>query len=465
MKRFIALLCAFVMVFSLCACAGNGDGGETTETKGVTVIVPDITAKPSDTYISTENFRFTVAEATYGFSVLFNSFYSLNANYLSFYGIDVNETLKTQEYSEDMSWFEYFAEQLQGELEAYLIYCEAAKAADFEMTEEMKKSIDDIIDEMNQFAVDYAYEPEYYIKLNYGDIVTEADIRSYLEKVVLATHYSEELYNSYTFTEADEDKYLAEHRDEFEYVDFIGYTMTETLDREASVNAKELMDTASEDDFYAYIENYEANVIKKEVGCLNYDYYTRLDNELSEWAFSAEIGDRFIYSDALAGQYTVCLMKSKPAIQEYNVRDFRCIELSTTEHSTFEGALEKANEIVDEWKAGEATAESFSAFAKKYSEDENAESGGVYARADKSTPILTDESVEWLFGEAQIGEVAVFEKPTGYIILYYENEGRVQWRVQAYDSLFEEAYMADMEKFEKAYEISFEEDMIWQIDK
>ena len=465
MKRLIAMLCALAMVISLCACAKDGKDGATTETNNATVLVPDITAKPSDIFMSTENFSFTVAEATYGFSVIYNGFYSQNANYLSFYGIDINETLKTQEYSDDVSWFEYFGDQLTAELEAYLIYCEAAKAAGFELTEEMKKSIDDIINEMNQFAVDYAYEPEYYIKLNYGDIVTEADIRSYLEKMMLATHYSEELYNSYSFTEADEDAYLAEHREEFEYVNFIGYTMTETLDREASVNAKELMNTATEADFYAYIENYEANVIKKEVGCQTYDYYTRLDNELSDWAFSAEIGDRFIYSDALAGQYTVCVMQTKPAIQEYNVRDFRCIDLSTTEHSSFEEALKKANEIASEWKAGEATAESFSTFAKKYSEDENAKSGSVYARADKSTPILTDEAIKWLFEDAAIGEVAIFEKPTGYIILYYENEGRVQWRVQAYDSLFEEAYMADMNKFEEAYKIAFDEEMIWQIDK
>ncbi len=454
MKKIIALLLASCMLLPLCACKKQ----EQTPVENTNNVSPD------EVFMSSENFSISLAEATYVFYESYNSYYSANADNISFLALDAEQSLKIQDYSDGMTWYEYFLEDAKDMLNWVLLYCEAAKAAGYEITDDMKNEAKLVVDSINQFATDYAYDPAEHIKERYGEIVTAEHIQSYLEKYFLANTFYNDLIEGYVFTEEDEDAYFAANPDKFSYVDIVSYSMRESLDREASANAKELLETETAEDFYAYIENYEAEVIKQELGIVEMDYMAKSSNNaLSDWAFSADVGEKYLHSDSLTGVYTVCMLVTPPAVQEYNVRNMRCIVLDADRYSSFETALSRTQEVMEKWQEGEATAESFSALAKIYSSDENAEYGSAYSDVDKSFDLLTDEAEKWLFEEAQIGEIKYFENDEGYFILYYEGEGRVQWRVLASDYLVEEKYYADLAEFYSAHPITFVETMAWQI--
>lgn len=452
MKRFTALLLAVIMLLGLASCK-NGPEGEQTGA-----------VSPDEVFMSTENFSVSLGEATYLYYEIFNSYYSNNAEHVGFLALDAEQSLKIQDYSEGYTWYEFFLDETKAQLEWMLLYCEAANAAGYTITDEIKNEAKDVVTSINQFAVDYAYDPIEYIHTQYGDIVTEDYIRSYLEKYFLANKFYDDLVKGYTFTEAEEDAYLAANPDKFKYVDIVTYTMRESLDREASANAMELRDTATEEEFYSYITSYEEDVINKEVGVDLYDYYAKMDNQISDWAFSAEVGEKYVYSDTLNGAYTVCMLVTPPTLQEYNVRDMRIIVLDKDRYNTFELALQRKDEVIKKWEEGDATAESFSALAKIYSADENAEYGSSYSDVDKSFDLFTEESITWLFEEAKPGEINSFEYDNGYFIIYCEAEGRTQWRVLASDYLAEEKYYEDLEGFKAAHPVTFNENMAWHID-
>ena len=104
-------------------------------------------------------------------------------------------------------------------------------------------------------------------------------------------------------------------------------------------------------------------------------------------------------------------------------------------------AKTKADDLLDQWKNGDATADSFGELAKTNSADEtNKDNGGLNEDANRSS--LDANLTDWLFAEGrQPGDAAVVEASDssgnviGYQILYVESLGEIQWKYQATTAL------------------------------
>ncbi|MBO5195945.1 MAG: peptidylprolyl isomerase [Clostridia bacterium] len=459
MKRIIAMIAAVAMLLCLAGCKNDADKNNDGEKVNV-----------EEKVLQSENFSFDLGEATYLFERYFIDFYNNNAQYISFYGIDIEKSLKEQEYTKDVTWFDYFAEQAETYMNELLVFCEAAKASGKELDENDVAEIDSIIKEFEDEAEGNGYKSvNELVSEMYGDIVTIDDVRSFIEKEKLAFKHYNAIVESYTFTEEEENTYLSENPDEFYCVDYVYYIFDEDDDRDAKYNAKELKDTADSDAFYAYIENYETEVLKldeeEKVGSKESKYVLK-DGEVGNWAFAAEIGDKYVDENTKDGIYTVYMLTSKPALQEYNVRDIRYICLTKDTYQTNEKTKAKAEKILGEWDETEKTPEDFGKLAEIYSEDENSSgNGGLYKNVDKSNSILSDEGMKWLFEDAQVGDVTVLKGEGMYYILYLENIGKPQWRVAADNYMGEDQYAEDSEKMVDTHKVEVFEDVIKKIDK
>ena len=459
MKRLLAFILAITMLLALASCKGSEDTNK--DENG---------AKPSDVVMKSENFSFNLAEATFIFNKYYIDFYNENAQYMSFYGIDKTKSLKDQVYTTGTTWFDYFLNDAQVYMNELLVYCEAAKAAGKELDEEDNEAIDEIIKSFEDEAKGNGYSSvNELVQTFYGSIVTIDDVRSFVEKEKLAFKQYNDLLDSYVFTEEQEDQYLKENPDDFYYVDYVYYIFDEKNDRDALYNARELKDTADSDAFYAYIENYETNVInleeEKRVGAKTSKYVVK-DGNVGDWAFSAEIGDKYVEENGEDGLYTVYMLISKPALQEYNVRDIRYICLTKNTYQTNEKTKAKAEAILNEWEESDKTPEAFGKLATKYSEDTSTkETGGVYKYVDKANSILSDEGLKWLFEDAKPGDTTVLKGEEMYYIVYYEAEGKAQWRVTADDKMGEKQYIADSEAMIDKHKVEIFKDVLNQIDE
>ncbi len=461
MKRIIAMLSALAMVLCLAGCNKDKDKDNNKDS---------LPPNANEVVLQSDNFSFDLGEATYLFQRYFIDFYNSNVQYISFYGIDIEKSLKEQEYTKDVTWFEYFAQQAETYMNELLVFCEAAKDSGKALDENDNAEIDKIIKEFEDEAEGNGYKSvNELVSEMYGDIVTIDDVRSFIEKEKLAFKHYNAMIEAYTFTEAQEDEYFNAHPDEFYYVDYVYYIFDEDNDRDAKYNAKELKETADSDAFYAYIEDYEANVLKldeeKRVGAKETKYVLK-EGEVGGWAFAAEVGDKYVEENSKDGIYTVYMLLTKPAIQEYNVRDIRYICLTKDTYQTNEKTKAKAEKILEEWDATEKTPEDFGKLAATYSEDENSKgNGGLYKNVDKSNSILSDEGMKWLFEDGQVGDVTVLKGEGIYYILYIENIGKPQWRVAADNAMGEDLYAEDSEKMVDTYKVQVFDEVIQKIDK
>lgn len=104
-------------------------------------------------------------------------------------------------------------------------------------------------------------------------------------------------------------------------------------------------------------------------------------------------------------------------------------ETGETEYSEadMKACYKEAEKILNEWKAGEATEESFGELANKYTEDEGSkETGGLYEGVAPGSNYV-ENFLDWAIDtNRREGETAIVETEFGYHIMYYVS-GEPYW--------------------------------------
>ena len=101
-------------------------------------------------------------------------------------------------------------------------------------------------------------------------------------------------------------------------------------------------------------------------------------------------------------------------------------------------AKEKAEKILADWKAGDATEDSFAALAKENSSD-NADDGGLYEDVYKGQMVAEFE--DWCYDPARkAGDTGIVKTTYGYHIMYFVGEGENYRRHQILHDLKDAAY-------------------------
>lgn len=109
-------------------------------------------------------------------------------------------------------------------------------------------------------------------------------------------------------------------------------------------------------------------------------------------------------------------------------------ELGGTDYTedAWEACRVKAQEILDEWKAGEATEASFADLAYAYSEDSSYADGGLYTYVYEDQ--MVEEFDDWCFDESrEYGDTGLVRTVFGYHIMYfvYGEEGWFRYGQQS----------------------------------
>lgn len=193
-------------------------------------------------------------------------------------------------------------------------------------------------------------------------------------------------------------------------------------------------------DVLAYIQDsYGSNATVEEFEAYLYDsYYVS--------AYSDSVYNGFTYDDAQVEEYyddnaeelqsygieksdlpnvnvRHILIEPESTDEEAADEDSSTVEDSASEEASEEAAWaaaeEKAQEILAEWEAGEATEDSFAELAETYSADTGSNTnGGLYE--DVYPGQMVTEFNDWCFdADRQAGDTAIVKTSYGYHIMYF----------------------------------------------
>ena len=416
--------------------------------------------------------KYTAAEVSYYFQQTYQNFVNQNNYFLSYMGLDTSTDLREQTYpgSEDgQTWFDYFMDQTLQQMITVKALNDSAAAEGFTWTDEMQSQLDSSISSLKENVASSGYYTSFkqYLTANYGSTMTEKVFTQQVKATSLAQAYATAHSESLTYTDAQLEETYAANPNNYDKVAYQSIRVSGSVPTtDADGNTVEVTDDMKADAMAQAKETADSIYAAFQAGAslesLSTDdtYYTNSDgtsygaDTLGDWLFDSarKAGDSAVLEDTASSAYYVVSFGERFR-DDYNTVSVRHILLKVddsdldSESETYEADLQalkdetlaQAEDLLAQWKAGEATEDSFAAMANEYSEDPGSNTtGGLYSDFPKGQ--MVQEFNDWSFdpirksGDTGIvyGESTSYK---GYHIMYFVSTDLPYWKSQVRDDL------------------------------
>ena len=463
--------------------------------------------------------KLTVSEYNYYYMSLYNQAYSLSQQYdsqYSGYGTAYFNTAKSpaeQDYPGDdapegvKTWAEYFAHMAveRGFLMKNL-YEDAINDTNFELTEAQQTELDDALldlrENLESSAASNQLSVDVYVSRVCGEGLTLDKYLELSEKDQIAQYYIEWYQENSANDISDEDviKYYEENKDDLAIASIRYFAVVyKSEDAEATTDTTA---TYTKAEAKARIEEFASKITDEEsVKALAIEYaeeanksaynednatlasgltkatLSQLSEDFASWTFDAarKYGDVAVFNVESQSAYYVAYMVA-PADKDSSVSsaDVRhlLVQAATTDadgkslseseiNKNFAQAKKDAEALLEEWKAGDATEDSFSALVKEHTDDSGSkETGGLY-QGIKNDGTYVQEFTDWALADHKPGDTGLVKTSYGYHIMYYvTNDGLEKWESDTrtaiadakYNDYFDSVYNDISENIERANE-------------
>ena len=398
------------------------------------------------------------------------NFYNNYGAYISYF-LDTTVALDQQYYDEEggQTWADYFLDEaIESAKGAYAVYDEAV-ANGYSLSEEGEQTLADNMDSLKTSVEEAGYPSlKSYLTSTYGRGSSESSFEQYQRVQLTASEYAQAYQDSLTYTADDLQAKYDEDPNQYTnvtyrsfYIAASNYKPEETEDETAEADASE---AEAEEDNSEYLAMAEADAkamakaakgdeaafadqayeLATETAKESYedpDYtlrsnasYSAVPSYCVDWLYddARKEGDTTYVGDDGTGYYVLYFIATED--NNYNTVNVRHIllapeqDLDSDEDGTMDAssdealaaAKQEAEDVLAEWKAGEATEESFAALADTYSADST--EGGLLENIYHNQ--MVQPFNDWCFDESrQPGDVEIVQTEFGYHIIYFISQG------------------------------------------
>lgn len=487
-------------------------------------------------YITVGDHEIQKAEFDYYYYSSLNSFASTYGSYLSYFGLDTSKPLDQQQYSDTMTWDDYFQQQAVNQLKNVYALTDEANEKGFEY--DATSDYDDMVSSIQSYAEQQGVSEDEYCKSVFGSDATLEGIKPYVEMSGLASAYYNDVKDNIEVTDDEINTYYDENKDNYDSVDYrvckieadmpeeeteaeteaqtetvaesssetaVTESQTETESETMSAEESEAAAKAEEEAKAAAMAEAKAkadDMLSKSTDEASFekvygDYATDASTDslntgkkkssisptdVANWLFDADrqAGDTTVIEDTANNAYYVVYFKDR-YLDHTKTVDVRHILISADTASTDTAETEetetaaagetetaetesaeaqeqakedakaaakiKAEQILDDWKNGDATEDSFAELAKTYSDDSGSNTNGGLYEAVKEGQMVTNFN-DWIFDASRKpGDTGIVESDYGYHIIYFVGDNKEEWYVNIKDTITSNKlndYMADL---------------------
>lgn len=420
------------------------------------------------TYIEVNGEKVTKVEYDYNYSMVSSNFINqYYTTYLYYFGIDLTGDLSNQMYSDTLTWKDYFDELTVERIGQNKAMVKEAKEAGFayDTAEEYKE----YQETLKTAAEENGTSQKEYLRQVYGPYATESRIRPYVEEAMYLIAYNDQvLEDRFTPSQEEIQEYYDGNKISYDSIDY--YMLS--VDAQLPTEPTELADPAeeseeggdaagdgAEDTPYQPSEAEIAAAMetaKKEAeaaegklkveGELNANAKRASVNYLLQsWLYDEErkAGDTTVIEDSTNHRYYAVEFADRYLDHAYTAN----LRLVTTTE-------DNGQAILDEWKSGAATEESFGEICDKYKEPTVVTEGGLLEGMTASS--MPEVLSEWVFDEARkSGDTAVISREDNEYtyVVYYVGPGEEEWVVSIRNLLLNQELQEYLDAFAEKVEV------------
>lgn len=416
-----------------------------------------------ETYVVINGEEVNKVEFDYVYNTSKNNYITQYGSYLSYFGLDTSKDLSTQMYSETLTWKDYFEQNAVESLKQNKALMAEAKAAGFTY---------DTTDEYNTFketiktsAAAAGVSDKEYVRSIYGSYATMGRIEEYVKNDMVMNAYYQKLQEDNAPGDDEIQSYYEENKATYDSVDYRLTTIEADLPTEPTELADPVEETAATDgtaatdatasdstdtayqpsdaeiakameDARVLADDAEQTVAKDGEAHEN-EKKSSVNYLISDWLFddARKAGDTTVITNDNSHCYYVVAFE-KRYLDETPSADVRVI--IPTEDKTGE-------EILEEWKNGAATEDSFAELCKKYTQDTSAvENGGLFEQVTKTG--MTEELSNWIFDSSrQAGDTVAITVSDSTYVLYYIGQDQPEWKINIKNTLVSDTMSQHMQ--------------------
>ena len=340
-----------------------------------TVTVEKAEKKSNEIVATLADKKLTNAQLQIYYRMQVVEFVNYYGNYLSYLGFDYTKPLSEQTCTSDksMTWEQYFLNIAIETWQNYQIMGMLAEEAGFTMTEEAKKVLEALPDDLKKEAETGKYESvDAMLEEAVGPGCTLEEYMKYVELTLLRNDYFASISEEMMPTDAESETYFTENEATF-----------------------------------------KESGITKDSGLISAVRHLLV---MPEGGTENDAGET-VYTDA-----------------------------------EWAAALVKAEALLQEWKNGAATEESFAELANKNSDDGDGTTGGLYEGIYKGSGMVEEFEAWAIDATRKTGDTAIVKTMFGYHIMYFVS-GEQNWLYNARTQLLAEKTTALIEENETKWPI------------
>ncbi len=417
-----------------------------------------------ETYVVVNGEAVNKVEFDYQYNLTKNNYITQYGSYLTYFGLDTSKDLSTQMYSDTLSWKDYFEQMAVDNLKQSKALKAAAEAEGF--TYDTTEEYNTFKETIKTSAASAGVSEKEYVRSIYGDYATMGRIAEYVKNDMVMNAYYQKLQEDNAPSDEEIQNYYDENKATYDSVDYRLTTIEADLPTEPTELADPIDETAATTDTTATDAAAATDATASDSTDTAYQpsdaEIAKAMEDAKELADDAEktvatAGDvhenekktsvNYLISDWLfddarkAGDTTVITNDNSHC---YYVVAFEQRYLDETPSANVRVIVpaedKSGEEILDEWKSGAATEDSFAELCKKYTQDTSAaENGGLFEQVTSTG--MTAELSDWIFDSSrQAGDtVAITVSDATTYVLYYVGQDQPEWKISIKNTLVSQA--------------------------
>ena len=408
---------------------------------------------------------------------------------------DYSKSLRDQVYDQESgkSWHDYILEEAVKALTAEVALADKAKEEGFELSQASKDNVKMVLDQLEtNWAINGFTSRDAFMRATFGPYMTYDALVELLNMRALAGDYAVQYVNSLEYDQAAFDAYYQENAktlDTYTVSQAVFQAKVDTVDAEG--NPLELTDeekktalaeaeALAKADAQAFQSRLEAGEDFEALAAEFSDklYHTSahekrtgssVNSSYVEWAQddARKAGDITMteYTSDTVHNYYVALFEGRELDRTKTANVRHILVAAATDagqdqptQAQYDEAYAKAEKLLADWEAGEATEEAFAALAKENSADPgSAANGGLIANVN-STSTYVPEFQNWCMDPARKpGDTGLVQNTgsatKGWHIMYYVKDGEPVWKQNARSDMVTKDYSAWEAQLTESYEI------------
>lgn len=429
------------------------------------------------TYVKVAGENISRLEFDYNYNMALNNYMNQYGTYLSYMGLDLTGDLSTQMYSDSLTFKDFFEKMaVENIIQTKALKAEA-KAAGF--TYDATKDYEDYLNYVSQAAEAAGMTEKQFVQENFGAYATTSRLKPIVMENLESSAYYDSVSDEKMPSDEDAENYYAENKDSYDSIDYRMTVINAELPTEPTDLADKTEDTTTTDnttgststdsttgtDTTTY-EPSEAEIayameqakaeadtalksIAKDGELKENAKRTSLASVTREWLFdeSRKVGDTTVIEDETNNRYYV-LAFEKRYLDETPTVDVRAVILSN------DGDV-SADSVLEEWKSGAATEDSFAELADKYNTASTTTSeGGLFEALSVSN--VSDELKDWMTDSSRVqGDTAVIapEGESYTYVVYFIGTNEAEWMKSIKNTLLTDIMADYLEEITANYSV------------